>query len=82
NGKRVDIASYRVKQGDVIGLREKSRKIDIVESSLTQLSLQRPEWLSFDEGERSAEVLNLPDSESVPFPIDILLVVEYYAKRL
>ena len=82
NGRRVDIAAFRVKAGNVIGLRTKSKKLARVEESLAGLALIRPEWIAFDESERNAEVMTLPDMDSVPFEIDIQLVIEYYEKRL
>jgi small subunit ribosomal protein S4 len=82
NGKRVDIASYRVKQGDVLTLRDKSKNLGIVAESLESPSLQRPEWLQIAVNDRKATVTSTPGAESVPFPVDILLVVEYYSKRI
>jgi small subunit ribosomal protein S4 len=82
NGRRVDIASYRVKQGDVISLREKSNNLKIVEESLGSLSLQRPEWLEYNDKERESSVKENISSDSVPFPIDVQLVVEFYAKSI
>lgn len=82
NGRRVDIASYRVRPGDVITLRERSKKLALVKESVEQLSLTRPDWISWNGGELTATIEKLPDEESVPFPIDVQLVVEYYARQL
>lgn len=82
NGKRTTIASFRVKVGDVITLRERSRSLDIVKMSLQELALIRPEWISWNEGALEAKVVHLPEANDVPFPIEMQLVVEYYAKRL
>jgi len=82
NGKRVDIPAYRIRTGEVVGLREKSQKLQVIEESLAGISLQRPEWLDFNDKDREVAVTSLPTAESVPFPIDILLVIEHYAKRL
>ena len=82
NGKRLDIPSYRVREGDVITLRERSQDLAAVEASLGDVRLARPDWIEFDEGNKSATVKSLPKVDSVPFPLEIDLVIEYYSKRL
>jgi small subunit ribosomal protein S4 len=82
NGKRLDIPSYRVREGDVIGLRERSQNLATVEASLGDVRLARPDWIEFDEGKKTATVKNLPKVDSVPFPLEIDLVIEYYSKQL
>lgn len=82
NGRKVNVASYRVRSGDVITLRERSKKLALVKESLEQLSLTRPDWIGWNGGELTATIEKLPDEESVPFPIDVQLVVEYYARQL
>ncbi|TVQ97521.1 MAG: 30S ribosomal protein S4 [Deltaproteobacteria bacterium] len=82
NGRRVDIASYRVRIGDVIAPREKSRSLQVITSSLEELSLLRPDWLEYNAGNQTAIVRSLPEAESVPFEIEVQLVVEYYSKRM
>jgi small subunit ribosomal protein S4 len=82
NGKRLDIPSYRVREGDVITLRERSQNLAAVEASLGDVRLARPDWIEFDEGNKTATVKELPKVDSVPFPLEIDLVIEYYSKRL
>ena len=82
NGKRLDIPTYRVREGDVISLRERSQKLAAVEASLGHVRLARPDWIDFDEGKKTATVKNLPKVDSVPFPLEIDLVIEYYSKQL
>lgn len=82
NGRKVDVPSYRVRPGDVITLRERSRKLQCVKDSLEALSLTRPEWISWNGGELTATIEKLPEEDSVPFPIEVQLVVEYYARQL
>lgn len=82
NGRKVNVASYRVRSGDVITLRERSKKLALVKESVEQLSLTRPDWIGWNGGELTATIEKLPDEESVPFPIDVQLVVEYYARQL
>jgi len=82
NGKRLDIPSYRVREGDVIGLRERSQNLAAVEASLGDVRLARPDWIEFDEGNKTVTVKSLPKVDSVPFPLEIDLVIEYYSKQL
>ncbi len=82
NGTVTDIASFRVKQGDVVRPREKSLRLDVIATALLELSLIRPAWIAFDETTLTATVAALPEPDSVPFPVDVSSVIEYYAKRL
>lgn len=82
NGKRLDIPSYRVREGDVVSLRERSKNLGIVDAALDDVRITRPEWLEFDEAKKVATVKALPQVDSVPFPLEIDLVIEYYSKRL
>ena len=83
NDKRVNIASYRVRVGDVIRPREKSLRIDPIQIALAEGPvLDYPAWLEFDESTVSIRIVSLPNADSVPFPIELSLVVEYYAQLL
>ena len=83
NDKRVNIASYRIKVGDVIRPREKSLRIDPIQIALAEgPALDYPAWLEFDESTVSIRIVSLPNADSVPFPIELSLVVEYYAQLL
>lgn len=79
NGKRVSIPSIMVKPGDVIELTEKGKKIPAVAVSLTQPALVAPDWLKPDLAAAKAEVTDKPTLDTVPFPLNIALVVEYYS---
>ncbi|MEZ4470717.1 MAG: 30S ribosomal protein S4 [bacterium] len=82
NGQKVDIPSFRVKVGDVITVRERSKKIQAIKDALESPSLQKPDWLSVNPAEMKAVVDRSPDESSVPFPIEVQLVVEYYARMI
>lgn len=81
NGRRVTIPSYLVSQGDVIAVREGSRKRTYFQG-LAQALDERgvPEWLSLDVKGLSARVVGLPRREDVDTPITEQLVVEYYSR--
>lgn len=82
NGRKVDICSFRVKVGDVIKLREKSKALACVEQSLAEPVMDRASWLEFDSDAKSIKVTDLPGPESVPFEVNVMLVVEYFSKRV
>ncbi|MCB9533822.1 MAG: 30S ribosomal protein S4 [Myxococcales bacterium] len=82
NGRRVDRASFSVNPGDVIRPRERSLTLGAIQTSLGSLSLARPEWMEFDAKRLTTRVKSVPTADSVPFPIDVQLVIEYYSKRM
>ena len=83
NNKRVNIASYRVKIGDVIRPREKSLKLEPIQIALLDgPELRHPEWLEFDESTVSIRIMSLPKADTVPFPLELPLVIEYYSRLL
>ncbi|WP_141733158.1 30S ribosomal protein S4 [Oligoflexus tunisiensis] len=80
DGKRVNKPSFLMKKGHKVSLHEKAAKFNHVQASLEQLALVRPEWIGFDEGNKDATVVSLPNRDSVPFPIEIGQVIEFYSK--
>ncbi len=83
NGKRVNIASYRVKEGDVVQVREKSRQLAIVLEALGSPERDVPEYIAVDTSKLTAEFVRAPALSDVPYPVmmEPNLVVEYYAKN-
>lgn len=82
NGAKLDRPSYRVRPGDTIALRERSKKIELIKASMADPSLSRPSWLEVDVAAMSATVRELPSAEDVPVLIDPSLIIEYYSKTL
>jgi small subunit ribosomal protein S4 len=81
NGKKVTIASYLVKQGDVVELREKSRKMTRVQESLEAVARRGvPSWLELDPGQFKGTVVALPTREELTFPVQEQLIVELYSR--
>lgn len=81
NGKRVDIASYRVGKGDVISLTEKGKKLaklkEIIESAS---QTEAPSWLDVDFKKVQAKVKDLPAREDIATDLKEQLIVEFYSK--
>jgi small subunit ribosomal protein S4 len=81
NGRSVDIPSFLVKPGDTIAIREKSRKLAIILTTIEARKGQSaPEWLDVDTDKLSAKVLSVPTRDSIPIPINEQLIVELYSK--
>jgi len=80
NGRSVNIPSIRVRAGDLIAPREKSRERQAIVDALQNPPLLRPEWLAFDEAKREARVTHLPGQSDTPFPVEMQQVVEYYSR--
>ena len=79
DGQRVDIPSYRVKPGQVIGLREKSKNLDIIKEAL-ELNTIVPDYLTFDENSLEGTYTRLPERSELPAEIDEALIVEFYSR--
>ena len=82
NGKAANIPSIRLNIGDEVVIKAKSKHIPMVAETIKQPALTRPEWLSWDETVQTVTVTHLPAISDVPFPVDVQLVVEYYANRV
>ena len=82
NGKKVNIASYRLKIGDVIEVREKSREMNLVLEAQALAERDVPDYISVDTGKLSAQMARIPAPSDVPFPVQMQphLVVEYYSR--
>ena len=78
NGKRVNIASYRVKQGDVITVKGDSKELAIIKESVGQKTV--PGWLSLEEGALTAKVLENPGRDAVDFEVDEAMIIEFYSR--
>lgn len=81
NGKKVDIASFQVKVGDVISIREKSRDLDFFKALREQgASRTIPKWLEFDAETLTGKVVALPQRDDIDLTIEEHLIVEFYSR--
>ena len=83
NGQRVNIASYRVKEGDVIAVRERSRQLAIVLEAVGLPERDVPDYIETDHHKMTATFVRTPSLGDVPYAVQMEpnLVVEYYAKN-
>jgi small subunit ribosomal protein S4 len=83
NGKRVNIPSYRVKEGDVIEVKDKSKQIAAVLEAVGLAERDVPDYIEADHSKMTATFVRTPALGDVPYPVimEPNLVVEYYAKN-
>lgn len=79
NGELVNIPSYTLKVGDVVGVREKSKSLEAITSSLSASS-KKYDWLDWNSSEMAGKVLSVPSREMIPENIKEQLIVELYSK--
>ena len=81
NGRKVDIPSYQVKPGDVVGVRASSAQNPAIQHALEEVKGRGvPEWLSFDAATMSGRIASLPTREQINLPVQEQLIVELYSK--
>lgn len=80
NGRRVDIPSFLVRQGDVVAYKEASKSSPRIKEIISSLDRTPPKWLSLDANAVSATVVALPTREDIQMPIEEHLIVEKYSR--
>lgn len=80
NGQVVNIPSYEVKPGDVIGVREKSKSLEVIADALAGFNHSKYPWIEWDETLKAGKFLHLPEREDIPENIKEQLIVELYSK--
>ncbi|HEY1727729.1 MAG TPA: 30S ribosomal protein S4 [Candidatus Baltobacteraceae bacterium] len=81
NGRRVNVASYVLRAGDVITIAERSKNSTVFQANAEAARNRRhPEWLELNEADLTAKVLSLPSREQIDTPVDEQLIVEYYSR--
>ena len=82
NGKRVNIPSYTVKDGDEISVKEKSKQINLIQEAIVSQEREIPEYLEVDTKDLKGRFLRAPLMHDVPYPVTMEpnLVIEYYSR--
>ena len=80
NGNVVNIPSYTLRVGDVVSVREKSKSLEVITSSLMGTNHSRYSWLEWDGATLSGKFLQKPEREEIPENIKEQLIVELYSK--
>jgi len=80
NGNLVNIPSYTLKEGDMVAVREKSKSLTAISSSVANKSASKYKWLEWDDKSLLGKLVTYPDRESIPENINEQLIVELYSK--
>lgn len=80
DGEVVNIPSYRVKAGQVVGVREKSKSLEVIADSLASNSSSKYSWLEWDKSTMSGKFLNMPERSDIPEHFQEQLIVDLYSK--
>jgi len=80
NGNVVNVPSYSVKVGDLVGVREKSKSLLAITESLASRGSRKYPWLEWDSAQMTGKMINLPQREEIPENIQEQLIVELYSK--
>lgn len=79
DGKRVDIPSYQVTPGQTIGVREKSRNLDVIKEAI-EVNNYVPDYLTFDADKLEGTYTRLPERSELPAEINEAFIVEFYSR--
>ncbi len=79
NGEVVNIPSYRLKEGDVVGVREKSKSLQSIEDSLSSYT-KAYEWIAWNPDKKEGTLVKIPERLQIPEDIKEQLIVELYSK--
>ncbi len=80
NDKLVNIPSYTIYPGDIIRIRDKSKKMDVIHNSLKRVRDSQYSWLTIDKASLSGTFVQVPERAEVPLNVNEQLVVELYSK--
>ena len=80
DGQVVNIPSYAVKPGQLIGVRERSKSLEVIANSLAGFNHSKYAWLEWDEASKVGKLLHIPERADIPENIKEHLIVELYSK--
>ena len=80
DGEVVNIPSYAVKPGQIIGVREKSKSLEVIVNALAGFNHSKYPWIEWDENTKSGKLLHKPERADIPENIKEQLIVELYSK--
>jgi len=81
NGKKVDIPSYLLKNGDIVEVRPQSRSMKALTDAMATTETSSPySWLSIDKDNMRGQFVSIPAASEIPNTVDLRLIVEFYSK--
>ena len=81
DGKVVNIASFSVKPGQIVGVRERSKSLEVIADALAGFNHSKYPWIEWDENTKSGKLLHKPERADIPENIKEQLIVELYSKN-
>ena len=81
NGKIVNIPSYTLKPGDMVGVREKSKSLEVIVNALAGFNHSKYPWIEWDNSAMRGKLLHVPERADIPESIKEQLIVELYSKH-
>jgi small subunit ribosomal protein S4 len=81
DGEVVNIPSFSVKPGQIIGVREKAKSLEVIQNALAGFNHSKYPWLEWDENTKSGKLLHTPERADIPENINEQLIVELYSKN-
>ena len=81
DGKVVGIASYNVTPGQIVGVRERSKSLEVIQNALAGFNHSKYPWIEWDENTKSGKLLHKPERADIPENIKEQLIVELYSKQ-
>ncbi|WP_028854825.1 30S ribosomal protein S4 [Psychrilyobacter atlanticus] len=78
NGRKVNIASYRVKAGDVVAVIENSKNVELIKSAIEEANA--PSWIELDKANFAGKILQNPTKDDMDFELNEALIVEFYSR--
>ena len=82
NKKKVNISSYLVKETDIIEIKEKSKKLAMIDGALASKERDVPDYIQLDDKNKTVKLIRIPKFAEVPYPVimEPNLVIEYYSR--
>ena len=80
DGKVVNIPSFSVKPGQIVGVREKSKSLEVIAAALAGFNHSKYPWIEWDEAQKAGKLLHKPERADIPENIKEQLIVELYSK--
>ena len=80
NGEVVNIPSFTLKPGEVVGVRERSKSLEAITNSLSSQGARKYNWLEWDNNEMVGKIIHIPPRQDIPENINEQLIVELYSK--
>ena len=80
DGKVVNIPSYAVKPGQIVGVREKAKSLEVIAAALAGFNHSKYPWIEWDESQKAGKLLHKPERADIPENIKEQLIVELYSK--